>query len=1146
MKNKTNVGVGSPTKNLKIKLKLSFILFFAFIFSAVANSFSQTDISLDLQNVKILDVLDQIEVKTDYKFIYNTNIYNFNEVISINVRDEKISNVLDKIFNGKVIYDVIDKRVLLRKKLEIPTNNEEVEEEEEEDVQRIVTGTVKDSDGIPLPGATIIEEGTSNGTSTDFDGNFSITLENDDSKLLISFIGYLTESYELTDISSIDAVLVQDDASLDEVVVTGYGTQQKKLVTGSIATVSADLIENRGLTSAGSALAGTTAGVYVSQNSGQAGRDNVQFKIRGYGTLNNSNPLVMIDGVEGDFNSLNPNDIESISVLKDASSSAIYGNRAANGVILVKTRRGRKNQGLAVTYDAIFSTSDVTKLPDLVYNPVTLAEKVDEANANYGIALQFPANEMAFLQSAVNAGTLGTNYQDVYFNSAPSTQHTLGVTGGSENTNYRFSLGLLDQEGVMLGSDYKRYNVRFNLDSELNERIKIGTTVSMVRGDTNSDQYDETSINGNLRSMMSYSNVFQPIYNSDGTYAYADPTIHHGNFSGNGVAGSEARNFNTIRNRILANSFIEYNVIEGLSLKATGAVNYMGESHYNFTKKIPVYNWTNDNVVYEQQNRQSIRANIEDFTTTFFLTANYEKSFGDHNLSVLAGYQEENNRYTTFNASRQGHLSDAVQVIDAGDAGTSINSGSETGWATQSIFGRINYNLNEKFLLEFAVRNDGSSRFAEGNKWGVFPSLSAGYILFDENNTQGIIDFLKFRASWGQLGNQNIGNFEYARKLSLNEYYTYGGVASPGVGQSTLGNSNLTWETSTMTNFGLNFNLKNGVYGEFDAYTRKTEDILYNVSVNPLSGFTNQTQNVGEVENKGVDLLLGYRGNFGELNFSASLNISTVENKLVALNPQGGDPLTQVILDPNDGSNRILKIGEDLGSFWGYKTDGYIQTSADLGNGTPGNPTQVAAATVGDLKYVDINNDGVIDPNDRTIIGTENPSITWGMNLNLEYKNFDMTAIVQAVGGWDYLGTRRLWYPIFNKGETINTMWLDSWTPSNTDASMPKIFDGNGGSDPLANGASDFWIHDRSFVRLKNLQIGYTVPVPDNIPLDFLRIYLNGTNLFTITDMPLIDPEGINGTAANDLFGEPTEYMASEGTLFPNLKTLSFGLSARF
>ena len=346
MKNKSNGSVDISNSSLKLKMRLSFILFFAFIFSAVANSFSQTEISLELRDVKVIDVLDEIEVGTDYKFFYNTNIYDFNKVVSINVTDEKISNILDQIFNGTIQYEVIDKRVILKKKNIIVTNaNNEIEQEEI--IQRVITGTVKDTDGIPLPGATVLEEGTNNGTSTDFDGNFSINLENDDSKLTISFIGYLTESYETSDLTAIDAILVIDNASLDEVVVTGFGTtQQKKLVTGSIATISSDVIENRGLTSAGLALAGTTAGVIVTQNSGQAGRDDVQFRIRGYGTINDASPLIIIDGFEGDFNSLNPNDIESVSVLKDAASAAIYGNRAANGVILVKTKRGRKNQDL--------------------------------------------------------------------------------------------------------------------------------------------------------------------------------------------------------------------------------------------------------------------------------------------------------------------------------------------------------------------------------------------------------------------------------------------------------------------------------------------------------------------------------------------------------------------------------------------------------------------------------------------------------------------------------------------------------------------------------------------------------------------------------------------------------------------------------
>ena len=358
-----------PISYLKLKMKLSFVLFFAFIFSAVANSFSQTEISLAMKNVKVLDVLDEIEVDTDYKFIYNTSIYDFNKVISIDVRNEKISVVLDQIFNGKINYEVIDKRVLLKKKMIISSKKEEITDEEEI-VQRVITGSVKDSDGVPLPGATVVEEGTNNGTSTDFDGNFSITLENEDSKLSISFIGYKTESYELADVSMIDAVLLLDDSSLDEIVVTGYGTQLLRNVTGSVATIDSETIENRSLTSAGAALAGTTAGVFVSQNSGEAGQDEISIRIRGVGTLNNATPLVIVDGIEGDINLVNPNDIESISVLKDAASGAIYGSRAANGVIVVKTKRGQRNQKAVFAYEATFGISEALTMPDLNFDPV--------------------------------------------------------------------------------------------------------------------------------------------------------------------------------------------------------------------------------------------------------------------------------------------------------------------------------------------------------------------------------------------------------------------------------------------------------------------------------------------------------------------------------------------------------------------------------------------------------------------------------------------------------------------------------------------------------------------------------------------------------------------------------------------------------
>ena len=1023
--------------------------------------------------------------------------------------------------------------------------------------QSQVSGTVKDDDGLPLPGATIIEEGTDNGTTSDFDGNFTFTLENDESSIVISYIGYITKTFSVADGSIVDVSLSIDSGSLDEVVVTGFGTsQQKKLITGSIATISSDLIENRGLTSAGLALAGTTPGVLVTQNSGQAGRDDVQFRVRGYGTVNDATPLIIIDGIEGDFNTLNPNDIESISVLKDASSAALYGNRAANGVILVKTKRGRKNESLNITYDLLLGTAEATIDYPLVYNPAVLASKYNEATTNAGLPNLFPPDEISFLQANVDSGILGRDLQDVFFRTGSLAQHTIGLGGGGEKTNYRFSLGILDQEAIILGNDYKRYNARFNLDSEITDNIRFGATLSMVRGDANSDNRNENDLGGALRATMDWYTQFSPIYNTDGSYAFAPPSIHHGPFSGSRMAQSDATNYNTINNKFLGNAFLEVDVIEGLTIRAVGGVNYSGLNDYLFSKSLPIYNWIDltdsFNVV---ANRRSDRYSTEFLTSTGFLTAQYEKSFDQHNFKAFLVTQTEENRVTYFSARRDGHLSDAVQVLDAGDSATSVNEGTETGYSTIAYIGKISYNFNEKVLFDFTIRRDGSSRFAEGNKWGTFPSLSAGYIFFDTDSSNNAFDFLKLRASWGQLGNSQVGNFEFARKLALNQYYTYGGVSAPGVGQSSLGNTELTWETSTTTDVGVEFSLRNGIYGEFDYYIRETEDVLFDAPVNSLTGFGTQTQNAISMENTGVEILIGYRKQLGEFALSGALNYSTASSEITGINPQGSAPPERIIYGGDVGSERVYQVGEQYGSFYGYKLfetgNGIIQNASELGNGTPQNPTQLGAATVGDLRYQDLDGDGVITPNDRTVIGCETPRQFYGLTLNVGYKGFDLGVIFQGVADFDVNGTRRLWRPFLGQNTTIDTRWLNAWTPSNTDTTFPKLFDYASGSNPGAVGTSEFWVLNRDYLRLKNLQIGYTVP-SESVPfIKYLRVYLNATNLLTFTDLPeLIDPEGLNGdAAARNLPSEENsgggDFFADEATVMPQQKTVQFGVSIR-
>ena len=1146
MKNKSNKAIVYSISSLKLKMKLSFILFFAFIFSAVANSFSQSEISLEMRNVKILDVLDEIEVDTDYKFIYSTNIYDFDKLISIDVKDQKISNVLDQIFNGKITYEVIDKRVLLKKKMIISSKMEEISDEEEI-VQRVITGTVKDSDGVPLPGATVVEEGTDNGTSSDFDGNFSITLENEDSRLLISFIGYSTESYELADVSMIDAVLLLNESSLDEIVVTGYGTQLLRNITGSVATIDAETIENRSLTSAGAALAGTTAGVFVSQNSGQAGQDEISIRVRGVGTLNNATPLVIIDGIEGDINLVNPNDIESISVLKDAASGAIYGSRAANGVIVVKTKRGQRNQKAVFAYEATFGISEALTMPDLNFDPVYNMEFKNLTKTNFGATPIFGADAIAAARSQTNWWK--NPYEDLV-QTAPLNVHNLSVTGGGENINYRLALGLLDQESIATGNNfYDRLNFRINIDASPTDKIDIGTTISITRGKqiTSYGGFNSSDLQGPQAVGAQIQNIFGPIYNDDGNYAMVNAA-----FAGVGVGPGTGKNNNygyvtgdyydgeQIINNTLMNAYIAYSPIENLTIKATAAMRNRSTNSNTFNRLQK--NFFPDGSFFLAPNsiRQRTNLNEEFFTETYFVTADYNMEIGGGKLNALVGYSQEENTVTDLRGFRDGHLTNGVQVLNAGLPGNQQADGGETGFSVQSYFARVGYNYMGKYLFEGNIRRDGSSRFLN-DKWGVFPSFSAGWILSEEDflSSYDMIDYLKVRGSWGELGNSNIPNFAFAKSLSLNEAYSYGGTIAPGVGQSSLGNENLSWEKTTITNFGINLILNNGLGIDLDIFNKNTTDILYNLPVNVLTGFTSQFSNAASLESKGWELGLNYSKEFGKLKVQVGANISKVENLVTDLNPtlDGGD-VDRVFLS----NGAILGEGYRPGAYWGWKSDGIFNDAAELASAPD---HSIVGSQVGDVKFVDLDEDGVITLDDRTDIGVDVPEITYGFNISANYENFDLAAIFQGIGEASFQGTFELFKPDSSGGYATANLWADNWTTSNTDATMPRVWSGQAAS-PSDQYPSDFFVWDRAYLRLKNLQIGYTVDA-EFLPFESLRLFFNGTNLWTSTDFPMIDPEIRTGVAANDLYGAGQEAQAGRAPyMFPQLRILSFGIQAKF
>ena len=1141
MKNKT---MSYFSNSFKKKMRISVLLFLTFNLT-VANSFSQNKVTLKVQNANVSQVLDEIEAKTDYMFIYQLDVYDFNKMISLNVKNEPIKSVLDMIFENQLEYEVIDNKVLLKPKEKIPTKENTILEEIEVQ-KRTINGNVSDSEGNPLPGAAIQEVGTQNGTTTDFDGNFSIEIENDNAELQFSFIGFKSQTVNVGSSDTINVTLLADASSLDEIVVTGYGTQLLRNITGSVSTIDSEVIENRSLTSAGAALSGTTAGVFVSQNSGEAGQDEISIRIRGVSTLNNSAPLVIIDGIEGDINLLNPNDIESISILKDAASGAIYGSRASNGVVVVKTKRGSRNQAAQFQYSGTFGSSSAVKLPDVNYDPVYNMNFKNLARTNFGGEPIYTPAQIA------EAGSQTTWWRDPMndlIQTAPVNVHDLSVTGGSENINYRVALGILDQESIAAGGNYfDRHNVRINLDASPTDKFDIGTTISLSRSSQEGTQQalNSSNLQGPQALGVQLQNTLGPIYNADGEYAMISPTFAGfnvgpgtGRNNNYGYVNGDYYNIDQTINNVLLNAYIAYKPIENLTLKATGAVRNRSTFNNIFNKK--VRNFFPDGTSYFAPDSDRNRSNesIEFFTETYFVTADYNVDIGEGNLKALVGYSQEENSIKNFRASRDGHLTDGIQVLDAGQPTNQLNSGSETGFAVQSLFARVNYNYKGKYLLEANVRQDGSSRFLN-DKWGTFPSFSAGWILSEESflNSSNTIDYLKVRGSWGKLGNSNIPNFAFAKALSLTEGYSFGGVIVPGVGQSSLGNENLSWEKTTTTNFGVNLVLKNGLGIDFDLFQRQTDDILFNLPVNVLTGFTSQFTNAASMETNGWELALNYNKNFGELNLQVGANISNAQNLVTDLNPNiAGGETDRIFLS----NGAILGEGYRPGAFWGFESDGIFNDEAEL-NSAPDH--SLMGSEVGDVKFVDLDGDGAITLEDRTDIGVDVPEITYGFNIFAGYKNWDLAAIFQGIGSASFQGTFELFKPDAGGYNTAN-LWEDNWTPQNTDAMMPRVWAGQAAS-PSDVYPSDFFIWDRAYLRLKNLQVGYTFNL-ESIKIDSVRAFFNGTNLWTSTDFPLIDPEIRTGVGANDLYGSGQEAQAGRAPyMFPQLRVLSFGIQAKF
>ena len=975
----------------------------------------------------------------------------------------------------------------------------------------------------PLTGVSLQIKGTSHGTTTDGKGQFNfITGQKLPYTIIVSYIGFEKKEVLATG-SPLEILLKEVRDELNEVVVVGYGTQKKVNLTGSVSSLNQKELANRPITNSTQALQ-NLPGVFTNQTKGRPGADAATIRIRGVGTLNNSNPLILVDGVEFPLGDVNPNDIESITVLKDAASSAIYGNRAANGVVLVKTKTGKRG-GFQLDYNFYTGNQKAIQFPDAVTNAVEYMIGKNRALANEGK----PPESSQELIEEYKAGTdpfiyANTDWFDVMFDTAPIQEHNLRLSGGSDKTTFSVSLGYLKQEGIMIETAGKRYSLNTNVTSDVTERLRIGASVVGNFWTNRESAYsaDDGNGEGGLMGLTYRGLPMQVPYAQDGSYADQWIRVPGHNFYRNPVALSNEGFRKNNEYRTLGNLFAEYQLPFGIKYKTTLAANLLyGIEKYSY----PQIYLTNPKTgaispIGNTPLRGVRQISNNTINLTNFHTLNWEKKFGNHNVGVLGGFSVESFDDGNFSAYNQGYLGNDLTELDAGSTSPQV-TGTSGSSKLISYFGRLNYNFSEKYLLEANFRYDGSSRFAEGKRWGFFPSFSAAWRISEENflKNSEILSNLKLRASYGKLGNQSIPLFSYVDAVSLGENYNFNGTIVSGAAITRLSDPNITWETTNMADIGLEggfFN--NSLTFEIDWFNKETSNILRQVSIPAQIGnLTGPFRNIGAVANSGIEVTIGYQNKINEFKYGLSANVTYLKNKVVNINGE-----------KYYSGNTVIQEGYPINSFFGLQAEGIFQSAAEIQE----HAFQNTGTQPGDLKYRDVDGNGTVDNNDRVVIGNSIPKYTFGFVLNGGYKNFELSAIFQGISNVDTYLTGNLAMP-YKNGAGVTKEWLtDSWTPEQPNAPLPRLTTSNG--YPANFQTSSFWIRDASYLRLKNIQLSYSFPkrLLKWAGAKQLKVFMNAQNYLTFTDFKFSDPE------RNLTRGDLIEY--------PNAKTLTAGLNVSF
>lgn len=974
---------------------------------------------------------------------------------------------------------------------------------------RILTGKVSDSKGVTLPGVSIKIKGTSVGTTTNLDGRYTIDVPDNNSVLVVTYVGYITQELPVNGRSTLDISLVEDVQGLEEVVVVGYGTQKKVNLTGSVASVSSEQLEKRAATKSSLVLQGQMSGIQVRQGGGNPASNGASLVVRGQGTFSGAgnNPLVLVDGIEASLDLVDPNDIQSVSVLKDAASAAIFGSKAANGVILVETKKGIVGKPV-FTYNSYVGKSEATMVPEMI-NSWEYAEVINQVFVDAGAAKRYSDADIAKFRSGEDPVNF-PNFDHIgnLFNSGNgiSNRHDISVRGGSEQTQYMFSLGYYNENGIITKNDANRYNIRVNLDSRLNDKLKFSLKMA---GNLNKNS-QPSGINGLglgtiVGGAMRNANTI-PGRMPDGYYGRNETLHPEADLESASFLQNKGTNFYT-------NGSVVWDVFK--DFKITGQIGHtygIGQSKAYVAKYdiTPTYG----NAI------NSLNENWSEGTALTLQTiAEYNKKVKDHTFYLLGGVSGQTFDNKGLGAFRDAFPNNSIYEINAGSTARGRQSGSASRNTLQSYFGRFNYNFRNKYLFEANARYDGSSRFPKDSRWGLFPSFSAAWRVSQEGFFKDVTDSMswltdfKLRASWGKLGNQSIGNYPYQDLLSLAPVYPFGAALSAGAAVTTLANKEITWETTTINNVGLDLGLfKDKLTLSADYFVKTTDDILYNVSVSNMLGATPALTNAGSVENRGWDFNLNYRNAIGDFSYGVSAIFSLVDNKVTKLRKIDQDIA------------RRLFVGYPIGSVYGYKSDGLFANDAEAA--AYAKQPFADQAQGGGIKYLDISGpngvpDGVVNAAyDRTIIGKPLPTSTYALTLNGGYKNFDFNFMLQGEGGRnDQVNLGQFFFPLENNSNVQRDAYENRWTPQNPNprAAYPKLR--NIASGFFNTNRVEFWNRSATFLRLKNAQIGYTLPkkLVTRANISNLRIYVSGENLFTLSDFYKgWDPE--MNTGGNDWY----------------------------